>query len=165
MSLELARELHFSVDDINRIRVENPNSLLDQSSALLNLWATRESRRAKSKSSPTRPGLSGTFVDSCDAAADLFLSVETLCTALKNIDRADIVTALEAAQPTACSSEEGACRLSNRDSALLSPSIINGKHPSITGAPGSLSTVRASRLVSRPVLVHQVHVSTSAPTC
>ncbi|TWW53145.1 Ankyrin-1 [Takifugu flavidus] len=70
---ELARELHFSVDDINRIRVENPNSLLDQSTALLNLWATRESRRAK---------------------------METLCTALKNIDRADIVTALEAAQPT-----------------------------------------------------------------
>lgn len=55
-SAELARELHFSVDDINRIRVENPNSLLDQSAALLNLWASREGRRAKSKSS--RTGLS-----------------------------------------------------------------------------------------------------------
>lgn len=67
-----------------------------------------------------------------DAAAFL-LPVETLCTALKNIDRADIVTALEAAQPTACSSEEGACCLSNRDSTLLSPSVINGKHTSGTG--------------------------------
>lgn len=47
---ELARELQFGVDDINRIRVENPNSLLDQSSALLNLWASREGKRAKSKS-------------------------------------------------------------------------------------------------------------------
>lgn len=46
---ELARELQFGVDDINRIRVENPNSLLDQSSALLNLWASREGKRAKSK--------------------------------------------------------------------------------------------------------------------
>lgn len=46
---ELARELHFSVDDINRIRVENPNSLLEQSAALLSLWAGREGRRAKSK--------------------------------------------------------------------------------------------------------------------
>lgn len=46
---ELARELQFGVDDINRIRVENPNSLLDQSSALLNLWAGREGKRAKSK--------------------------------------------------------------------------------------------------------------------
>lgn len=47
-SLELARELQLSVDDINKIRVENPNSLLEQSSALLNLWATREGKRAKS---------------------------------------------------------------------------------------------------------------------
>uniref|UniRef100_A0A3B4E380 Ankyrin 1, erythrocytic b n=1 Tax=Pygocentrus nattereri TaxID=42514 RepID=A0A3B4E380_PYGNA len=44
---ELARELQFGVDDINRIRVENPNSLLDQSSALLNLWASREGKMAK----------------------------------------------------------------------------------------------------------------------
>lgn len=49
---ELARELHFGVDDINRIRVENPNSLLDQSSALLSLWASREGKRAKSESPP-----------------------------------------------------------------------------------------------------------------
>lgn len=56
-SAELARELHFSVDDINRIRVENPNSLLDQSAALLNLWASREGRRAKSKSGPARARL------------------------------------------------------------------------------------------------------------
>ncbi|KAE8284932.1 Ankyrin-1 [Larimichthys crocea] len=98
---ELARELQFSVDDINRIRVENPNSLLDQSSALLNLWASREGKRAK---------------------------MESLYTALKNIDRADIVTSLEgqAPQPAAGSLEEGACRLSDRDSSLLSPSVING---------------------------------------
>uniref|UniRef100_A0A4W5RI57 Ankyrin 1 n=1 Tax=Hucho hucho TaxID=62062 RepID=A0A4W5RI57_9TELE len=46
---ELARELQFSVDDINKIRVENPNSLLEQSSALLSLWATCEGKRANSK--------------------------------------------------------------------------------------------------------------------
>ncbi|XP_030004764.1 ankyrin-1 isoform X4 [Sphaeramia orbicularis] len=99
---ELARELQFGVDDINRIRVENPNSLLDQSSALLNLWASREGKRAK---------------------------MESLYVALKNIDRADIVSSLEgpAAQPAAPgSSEEGACRLGDRDSTLLSPSVING---------------------------------------
>uniref|UniRef100_A0A7N8Y5Q3 Ankyrin 1, erythrocytic a n=1 Tax=Mastacembelus armatus TaxID=205130 RepID=A0A7N8Y5Q3_9TELE len=49
---ELARELQLSVDDINKIRVENPNSLLEQSSALLNLWATREGKRAKTSSTP-----------------------------------------------------------------------------------------------------------------
>ncbi|KAJ8263467.1 hypothetical protein COCON_G00159240 [Conger conger] len=65
---ELARELQFSVDDINKIRVENPNSLLEQSSALLNLWATREGKRAK---------------------------MESLYTALRSIDRTDIVNMLE----------------------------------------------------------------------
>uniref|UniRef100_A0A671R2S8 Ankyrin-1-like n=1 Tax=Sinocyclocheilus anshuiensis TaxID=1608454 RepID=A0A671R2S8_9TELE len=46
---ELGRELQFNVDEINKIRVENPNSLLEQSSTLLNLWAAREGKRAKSE--------------------------------------------------------------------------------------------------------------------
>ncbi|XP_029459587.1 ankyrin-1 isoform X9 [Rhinatrema bivittatum] len=65
---ELARELQFGVDDINKIRVENPNSLLEQSAALLNLWVTREGKKAK---------------------------MENLYTALRNIDRNEIVTMLE----------------------------------------------------------------------
>ncbi|XP_060037885.1 ankyrin-1 isoform X6 [Erinaceus europaeus] len=65
---ELARELQFSVEDINRIRVENPNSLLDQSAALLNLWVIREGKSAK---------------------------MENLYTALRNIDRSEIVNMLE----------------------------------------------------------------------
>lgn len=44
---ELARELQFTVEDINRIRVENPNSLLEQSAALLTLWVAREGENAK----------------------------------------------------------------------------------------------------------------------
>uniref|UniRef100_A0A663MNU5 Ankyrin 1 n=1 Tax=Athene cunicularia TaxID=194338 RepID=A0A663MNU5_ATHCN len=46
---ELARELQFGVDDINRIRVENPNSLLEQSMALLNLWVSREGKSVRSE--------------------------------------------------------------------------------------------------------------------
>uniref|UniRef100_A0A8C0ERS5 Ankyrin 1 n=1 Tax=Bubo bubo TaxID=30461 RepID=A0A8C0ERS5_BUBBB len=46
---ELARELQFGVDDINRIRVENPNSLLEQSIALLNLWVSREGKSVRSE--------------------------------------------------------------------------------------------------------------------
>ncbi|XP_036106472.1 ankyrin-1 isoform X11 [Molossus molossus] len=65
---ELARELQFSVEDINRIRVENPNSLLEQSIALLNLWVTREGTNAK---------------------------MENLYAALRNIDRSEIVNMLE----------------------------------------------------------------------
>ncbi|XP_062410873.1 ankyrin-1 [Sardina pilchardus] len=98
---ELARELQFGVDDINRIRVENPNSLLDQSSVLLSLWASREGKRAK---------------------------MENLYGALKNIDRMDIVKVLEMQAPQEVPEclEEGASRLTDRDSSLLSPSVING---------------------------------------
>ncbi|XP_037121434.1 ankyrin-1-like isoform X3 [Syngnathus acus] len=114
---ELARELQFGVDDINRIRVENPNSLLDQSSALLNLWAAREGKRAK---------------------------MESLYIALKNIDRADIVSSLEG-QPSQLlpgSLEEGACRLGDRDSTLLSPSVLN-----------EVTDTRPSRLVHKPRVI------------
>ncbi|XP_032425475.1 ankyrin-1 isoform X1 [Xiphophorus hellerii] len=114
---ELARELQFSVDDINRIRVENPNSLLDQSSALLNLWLSREGKRAK---------------------------MESLYTALKNIDRADIVSSLEGQAPQQGPglSEEGACRLADRDSTLLSPSVIN-----------EITDTRPSRIVHKPRVI------------
>uniref|UniRef100_A0A7N5K6V1 Ankyrin 1 n=1 Tax=Ailuropoda melanoleuca TaxID=9646 RepID=A0A7N5K6V1_AILME len=65
---ELARELQFSVEDINRIRVENPNSLLEQSVALLNLWVIREGKNA---------------------------NMENLYAALRNIDRSEIMNMLE----------------------------------------------------------------------
>uniref|UniRef100_A0A663N5R2 Ankyrin 3 n=1 Tax=Athene cunicularia TaxID=194338 RepID=A0A663N5R2_ATHCN len=46
---ELARELNFSVDEINQIRVENPNSLIAQSFMLLKKWVTRDGKNATSK--------------------------------------------------------------------------------------------------------------------
>ncbi|XP_053726031.1 ankyrin-1-like isoform X29 [Synchiropus splendidus] len=95
---ELARELQLSVDDINKIRVENPNSLLEQSSALLNLWATREGKRAK---------------------------MESLYAALKSIDRMDIVHMLEG-QPTRAGSRDLSRR--RRDRERLSPGLTNGQH-------------------------------------
>ncbi|XP_023375849.1 ankyrin-1-like [Pteropus vampyrus] len=64
---ELARELQFSVEDINRIRVENPNSLFEQSAALLNHWVIREGKNA---------------------------NMENLYTALQNIDRSEILNML-----------------------------------------------------------------------
>ncbi|KAM9857975.1 ankyrin-1a [Aulostomus maculatus] len=97
---ELARELQLSVDDINKIRVENPNSLLEQSSALLNLWATREGKRAK---------------------------MESLYTALKSIDRMDIVNMLEGQPPqptTTRQSRDFSRRRQEKDH--LSPGMTNG---------------------------------------
>ncbi|CAL8281122.1 unnamed protein product [Gadus morhua 'NCC'] len=98
---ELARELLFSVDEINRIRVDHPNSLQDQSSALLSLWVNREGKRAK---------------------------MESLYGALRIIERGDIVSSLESQAQTLAprAPEHGAGRLVEHDSSLLSPSV-NGQ--------------------------------------
>ncbi|NXI62274.1 ANK1 protein, partial [Anseranas semipalmata] len=94
---ELARELRFGVDDINRIRVENPNSLLEQSIALLNLWVSREGKSVK---------------------------IESLYTALRNIDRSEIVSTLEGSGRQS-RSLKGSWRYTDRDYSL-SPSQMNG---------------------------------------
>uniref|UniRef100_A0A8B9S631 Ankyrin 1 n=1 Tax=Apteryx owenii TaxID=8824 RepID=A0A8B9S631_APTOW len=94
---ELARELQFGVEDINRIRVENPNSLLEQSMALLNLWVSREGKNAK---------------------------IESLYTALRNIDRSEIVSMLEGSGRQS-RSLKGSWRYTDRDYSL-SPSQMNG---------------------------------------
>ncbi|XP_014822741.1 PREDICTED: ankyrin-2 isoform X16 [Poecilia mexicana] len=47
---ELARELDFSEEKINLIRTENPNSLQDQSHALLNLWTVTEGHSTSAES-------------------------------------------------------------------------------------------------------------------
>ncbi|XP_059687584.1 ankyrin-1 isoform X1 [Gavia stellata] len=94
---ELARELQFGVDDINRIRVENPNSLLEQSIALLNLWVSREGKSVK---------------------------IENLYTALRNIDRSEIVNTLEGSSRQS-RSLKGNWRYTDRDYSL-SPSQMNG---------------------------------------
>ncbi|XP_069756815.1 ankyrin-3-like isoform X4 [Narcine bancroftii] len=65
---ELARELNFSVDDINQIRVENPNSLTTQSFILLKKWIVRDGKSA---------------------------TTDALSRVLKKINRMDIVTLLE----------------------------------------------------------------------
>ncbi|XP_063817847.1 ankyrin-3 isoform X9 [Pseudophryne corroboree] len=68
---ELARELNFSVDEINQIRVENPNSLTTQSFILLKKWVIRDGKNATSEYS------------------------DALTNVLTKINRIDIVTLLE----------------------------------------------------------------------
>uniref|UniRef100_A0A8C2UNC9 Ankyrin-1 n=1 Tax=Chinchilla lanigera TaxID=34839 RepID=A0A8C2UNC9_CHILA len=94
---ELARELQFSVEEINRIRVENPNSLWEQSAALLNLWVAREGANAK---------------------------MENLYAALRNIDRSEIVNMLEGSGRQSRNLKPDR-RQADRDYSL-SPSQMNG---------------------------------------
>uniref|UniRef100_A0A8C1IT81 Ankyrin 3a n=1 Tax=Cyprinus carpio TaxID=7962 RepID=A0A8C1IT81_CYPCA len=65
---ELAREMNFSVDEINHIRTENPNSLTAQSFMLLKKWVSRDGKNA---------------------------TTDALTTVLTKVNRMDIVTLLE----------------------------------------------------------------------
>ncbi|XP_029691377.1 ankyrin-3-like isoform X23 [Takifugu rubripes] len=65
---ELAREMNFTVDEINQIRLENPNSLTAQSFMLLRKWVSREGKNA---------------------------TTDALTTVLAKVNRMDIVTLLE----------------------------------------------------------------------
>ncbi|XP_075853489.1 ankyrin-1 isoform X2 [Microcebus murinus] len=94
---ELARELRFSVEDVNRIRVENPNNLLEQSAALLNLWVLREGKDAK---------------------------MESLYAALRSVDRSEIVNMLEGSGRQSRNLKPDR-RHADRDYSL-SPSQMNG---------------------------------------
>ncbi|XP_069782802.1 ankyrin-2-like isoform X3 [Narcine bancroftii] len=68
---ELARELDFSEEQIHQIRIENPNSLVDQSQALLKYWMERDGNCA---------------------------SDEKLLQTLNKINRMDIISLLETTQ-------------------------------------------------------------------
>ncbi|XP_066522958.1 ankyrin-3 [Hoplias malabaricus] len=65
---ELAREMNFSVDEINHIRTENPNSLTAQSFMLLKKWVNRDGKNA---------------------------TTDALTAGLTKVNRMDIVTLLE----------------------------------------------------------------------
>ncbi|XP_034041501.1 ankyrin-3 isoform X38 [Thalassophryne amazonica] len=65
---ELAREMNFTVDEINHIRIENPNSLTAQSFMLLKKWVSREGKNA---------------------------TTDALTAVLTKVNRMDIVTLLE----------------------------------------------------------------------
>ncbi|XP_049592747.1 ankyrin-3 isoform X23 [Syngnathus scovelli] len=65
---ELAREMNFTVDEINHIRLENPNSLTAQSFMLLKKWVGREGKNA---------------------------TTDALTAVLTKVNRMDIVTLLE----------------------------------------------------------------------
>lgn len=52
IALELARELEFGEDDIHQVRTENPNSLQEQSHALLQRWVEREGKHATGNFTP-----------------------------------------------------------------------------------------------------------------
>uniref|UniRef100_UPI003AB038DD ankyrin-3 n=1 Tax=Centroberyx gerrardi TaxID=166262 RepID=UPI003AB038DD len=112
---ELAREMDFSVEEINHIRVENPNSLTAQSFMLLKKWVHRDGKNA---------------------------TTDALTAVLTKINRSDIVTLLEGPifdygniSGTRCFADDNAVFLDqsdgyhNIDLELQTPSDLNYQPP------------------------------------
>ncbi|XP_071374431.1 LOW QUALITY PROTEIN: ankyrin-3-like [Centroberyx affinis] len=112
---ELARELDFSVEEINHIRVENPNSLTAQSFMLLKKWVHRDGKNA---------------------------TTDALTAVLTKINRSDIVTLLEGPifdygniSGTRCFADDNAVFLDQSDGyhnielELQTPSDLNYQPP------------------------------------
>uniref|UniRef100_A0A3B3R4Z1 Ankyrin 3 n=1 Tax=Paramormyrops kingsleyae TaxID=1676925 RepID=A0A3B3R4Z1_9TELE len=137
---ELAREMDFSVDEINRIRVENPNSLTAQSFMLLKKWVGRDGKNA---------------------------TTDALTAVLTKINRMDIVTLLEGPifdygniSGTRCFADDstvgrdqadGKVYQANYSDSITSPSkgqegkpTQNGEHPALAAPAGSLPAALGS---------------------
>ncbi|XP_065098861.1 ankyrin-3 isoform X2 [Paramisgurnus dabryanus] len=112
---ELAREMEFSVDEINQIRVENPNSLTAQSFMLLKKWVSRDGKNA---------------------------TTDALSAVLTKINRLDIVTLLEGPifdygniSGTRCFADDSAVSQEQADGyqnielELKSPSVLSYEPP------------------------------------
>uniref|UniRef100_A0A3Q3F221 Ankyrin 3 n=1 Tax=Labrus bergylta TaxID=56723 RepID=A0A3Q3F221_9LABR len=108
---ELARELDFSVDEINFIRVENPNSLTAQSFMLLKKWVHRDGKNA---------------------------TTDALTAVLTKINRLDIVTLLEG--PIFDYGNISGTRCFADDNAVF-PDQSDGKPPPVYPAPPSFTCV------------------------
>nr|XP_055032222.1 ankyrin-3 isoform X23 [Misgurnus anguillicaudatus] len=112
---EMAREMEFSVDEINQIRVENPNSLTAQSFMLLKKWVSRDGKNA---------------------------TTDALSAVLTKINRLDIVTLLEGPifdygniSGTRCFADDSAVSQEQADGyqnielELKSPSVLSYEPP------------------------------------
>ncbi|XP_051935649.1 ankyrin-3-like isoform X19 [Hippocampus zosterae] len=120
---ELAREMNFTVDEINHIRLENPNSLTAQSFMLLKKWVSREGKNA---------------------------TTDALTAVLTKVSRMDIVTLLEGPifdygniSGTRCFADDHAVFRDQADGWQSDSSSVNAEPPT-PGRSSDLPDVRES---------------------
>ncbi|KAG7462920.1 hypothetical protein MATL_G00189840 [Megalops atlanticus] len=133
---ELAREMNFSVDEINHIRLENPNSLTAQSFMLLKKWVRRDGK---------------------DATTD------ALTTVLAKVNRMDIVTLLEG--PIFDYGNISGTRSFADDSVFLDQSDVYQSLQMELQSPTELSSESADLLWRDDILIEEPRVETGRSPC
>ncbi|KAM6346068.1 ankyrin-2 [Podargus strigoides] len=161
---ELARELDFTEEQIHQIRIENPNSLQDQSHALLKYWLERDGKHATDTSLTQcltkinrmdivhlmeTSGIDSMQVHGTRTYAEIEQTI--------GLDHSEGFSALQEELYSSRQKQEGQHRISKDSEPTDHPPIVSEEDVSVSYSPFQDSTLRSEAEVSMAELLRQAH--------
>ncbi|NXT57900.1 ANK2 protein, partial [Pluvianellus socialis] len=161
---ELARELDFTEEQIHQIRIENPNSLQDQSHALLKYWLERDGKHATDTNLTQcltkinrmdivhlmeTSGIDSMHVHGTRTYAEIEQTI--------GLDHSEGFSALQEEVYSSRHKQEEQHRISKDSEATEHPPIVSEEDVSVSYSPFQDSTPRSEAEVSMAELLRQAH--------
>ncbi|XP_065489366.1 ankyrin-2 isoform X26 [Caloenas nicobarica] len=161
---ELARELDFTEEQIHQIRIENPNSLQDQSHALLKYWLERDGKHATDTNLTQcltkinrmdivhlmeTSGIDSMQVHGTRTYAEIEQTI--------GLDHSEGFSALPEELYSSRHKQEEQHRISKDSDSTEHPPIVSEEDVSVSYSPFQDSTPRSEAEVSMPELLRQAH--------
>ncbi|NXI37116.1 ANK2 protein, partial [Galbula dea] len=161
---ELARELDFTEEQIHQIRIENPNSLQDQSHALLKYWLERDGKHAtdtnltqcltKINRMDIVHLMEGSGIDSMQVhGTRTYAEIEQTI----GLDHSEGFSALPEELYSSRHKREEQHRMSKDSEPTEHPPIVSEEDVSVSYSPFQDSTPRSEAEVSMAELLRQAH--------
>ncbi|XP_071664258.1 ankyrin-2 isoform X24 [Patagioenas fasciata] len=161
---ELARELDFTEEQIHQIRIENPNSLQDQSHALLKYWLERDGKHATDTNLTQcltkinrmdivhlmeTSGIDSMQVHGTRTYAEIEQTI--------GLDHSEGFSALPEELYSSRHKQEEQHRISKDSDPTEHPPIVSEEDVSVSYSPFQDSTPRSEAELSMPELLRQAH--------
>ncbi|XP_064918312.1 ankyrin-2 isoform X47 [Columba livia] len=161
---ELARELDFTEEQIHQIRIENPNSLQDQSHALLKYWLERDGKHATDTNLTQcltkinrmdivhlmeTSGIDSMQVHGTRTYAEIEQTI--------GLDHSEGFSALPEELYSSRHKQEEHHRISKDSDPTEHPPIVSEEDVSVSYSPFQDSTPRSEAELSMPELLRQAH--------
>ncbi|XP_040441138.1 ankyrin-2 isoform X46 [Falco naumanni] len=161
---ELARELDFTEEQIHQIRIENPNSLQDQSHALLKYWLERDGKHAtdtnltqcltKINRMDIVHLMEASGIDSMQVhGTRTYAEIEQTI----GLDHSEGFSALQEELYSSRHKQEEQHRISKDSEPTEHPPIVSEEDVSVSYSPFQDSTPRSEAEVSMAELLRQAH--------
>ncbi|XP_055567540.1 ankyrin-2 isoform X13 [Falco cherrug] len=161
---ELARELDFTEEQIHQIRIENPNSLQDQSHALLKYWLERDGKHAtdtnltqcltKINRMDIVHLMEASGIDSMQVhGTRTYAEIEQTI----GLDHSEGFSALQEELYSSRHKQEEQRRISKDSEPTEHPPIVSEEDVSVSYSPFQDSTPRSEAEVSMAELLRQAH--------